>query len=275
MWINWKSYLDYHYPYISKVYLDDSDMDAVNLRIQKRNDTLNVEGHQYETTFYDLLVRVIHPEIGTSREKEVSLKILDFLNEQINAFMKLVGNNSELIKQLKKQLDNLFRVNGDKYLDKFGEIASTVFLMQKFGAENLNSLEYKFEKEIRGKNSRDVDLVFSDKISKELILIEVFNVKLDYKRIMNEEGLLKILNDKLSKKRKEKGLDSDFLTGKYKYRLLQPFIWIFDIDTIFKYNDFLRTLNIENILPILCLRQRSDNEGRIYYDCTDMINLKK
>ena len=116
--------------------------------------------------------------------------------------------------------------------------------------------------------------MFADKDSNDLILIDVLNINLDYKKIENEDGLMKTLNHRLSKKRKEKDFDSEHVKSNFKSALIQPFIWIYDVDIIFKHIDFFKSVMIENTLPILCLRQRSNNEGKLFYDCVDLENFK-
>ena len=238
-----------------------------------RLEVLESELH-YEANFYDNLVRVIEPQMGTPREREVALKLLTFLNDQIGLFFNLVNNDEKLIRQLKGQLNNLFQVNGDKYLDKVGEIASTIYLIKTQTSYTLTALEFKYEASIRGRDSKDVDVLFTSKSDGHSQIVDIFNLNLNFEKIENETLFGKLLDHRLSKKIKDKEFDSDYVKGQFRIACVQPFIWIYDIATTLKYKSFLGAIQSEHILPLLCLRQRSDNSGRLTYDCVPVSEIE-
>jgi hypothetical protein len=269
-------YLKSNFPYIAQMYtsLDDSAQDDIYKQIRDRNSTLGEE-EEYETTFYDFFPPIIYPQTETARQKEAFQKILTLLDGAIKEYFNLVQNELGLINQLKRQLGNLFRVNGDNYLDKIGELLSTNYLIKRYDNYKLKALEYEYEKEIKGKDSKDVDLILEEKETGNLILVDVYNLNLDYKKIENENGLSKLLSYRLSKKRSDKHFDSDFVRTNYHKAILQPFIWIYDIDTIFKYKKFWDSFSFVDTWPILCLRQRSNQSNELFFDCVEIANIDK
>jgi hypothetical protein len=264
--IDWLAYLNHWFPHIGRVYLSQREQNLINSKLKKRFETLD-SGLQYQTNFYDNLVRVIQPQMGTPREREVSLKLLTFLNDQIGLFFNLVNNDDKLIKQFKGQLNNLFQINGDKYLDKVGEVASTLYLMKTLTLYTLTELEFKYEKSLKGRYSKDVDLLFTSTTDGHIRIIDIFNLTLDFKKIKNETLLKKLLDHRLSEKINDKAFTSPHVKEHFREAYIQPFIWIFDMDTVFKYKPLLNTIHAEHVLPLLCLRQRTDRAGHLFYDC--------
>jgi len=268
------TYLNSYFPYIAKMYpyYRESEQNRIKKNIQERDKKLKV-GDEYSTTFYDLVLFTYYLKIGDSRQKDSFLKLLSLLNDSIKEYYALVHHDPKLINQLKQQLRDLFNVNGAKYLEKYSELLSTIYLIKKLTNHKLIALQYKFEKEINPKNSTDADLVFCENNTNNLILIDVFNLDLDYKRIENEEGLSKLLIHRLSNKRNTKRFDSDFVKVNFQAAVLQPFIWIMDIETIIKYKSFWKGFSFDNTYPILCLRQRSDQNNVITYDCVKITDI--
>lgn len=271
--IDWLSYLKHWFPNIARVYVGPEEQKVINEKLRARLNTLE-SAFQYEVNFYDNFVRVIEPQMGTSREREVALKLLTFLNDQIGLFFNLVNNDEKLIQQLKAQLNNLFQVNGDKYLDKLGELACTIQLMKTQTSYILTALEFKYETSTKGKTSKNVDMLFTSKIDGHLLIIDIFNLSLDFKKIENEILFGKLLSYRLTRKIEEKAFDSDPVKNHFKFCCIQPFIWIFDIDTILKYKSFLENFKVEQVLPILCLRQRSTDTGNLLFDCVTISGIE-
>ena len=263
-----------NFPYVAQMYsyLGESELKIINKKLQDRNNKLSA-GEECEPTFYDLVLIAYYPQIGTSRQKDSYSKMLSLLNESIKEYCALVHNNLELVNQLKRQLRDLFKINGAKYLDKCGELFSAIYLIKKYTNYELKALEYKFEKEINPKESKNADLVFNERGTNNLILVDIYNLNLDCEEIENEEGLSKLLIHRLSKKRNEKRFDSDFVKNNFHRAILQPFIWIMDIDTIIKYKTFWKGFSFDNTWPILCLRQRSDQNNKIFYNCVEIANI--
>jgi len=268
------SHLKINFPFINKVFpfTKESEFSEILNGLANRDSKL-INGQRHETTFYDLLNFDVDSEIGTARERELSHKFLSLLNDSVKIFFELVNGDPTLIEQLKSQLNNLFRVNGYKYMDKIGELLSTNYLIKKYHDHKLIALEFEFEKPIRPKNSKDTDLLFRQNGTNNRCLIEIFNLNLDYEKIESEEGLAKLLNYRLGKKSREKHLDTDFVKKNFHQAVLQPFIWIFDINTINKYAEFWKRFRPKNTLPILCLRQRSDSNHKLYFDCVEVTKI--
>lgn len=273
MEVNWQAYLNIHFPNLAKVYLSERDMNEVNEQITARNDSLLRAGNgTLKTTFYDLFIRVLEPRIGTERERVSAKGLLSYLDKVVLEFFTLVQSDSILCSKLRKQLNGLFRANEDKYLDKVGELLSLVFLMKKYPHYELVALDYKFEKEGNriNKNSADADVFFRDSLNGETILIDIFNLNLDHRKIENEKLLDKLIVERLQTKYQNKRFDTAQVKTDYTKAYLQPFIWVYDLDTITQYHDYFSNFNFNGSLSILSLRQRSDVNGNLFYDCSEV-----
>jgi len=271
--IDWLAYLDIWFPNIRRVYVAPRDQRAINAKLRARLENIGNDSN-YQANFYDNLVRVIMPQMGTPREREVALKLLTFLDEEVGEFFNLVSNDNKLIEQLKRQLNNLFQINGDKYLDKVGEVASTIYLIKFLTSYTLTELEFKYEKPTRGNDSKDVDLLFTSTTDGHKQIIDILNLNLDFEKIESKPSFKKLLDHRLSNKITDKAFASPHVKDLYSAAYIQPFVWIYDIDTILKYKSFLGGIQAEHVLPLLCLRQRSDSTGHLSYDCLRVSDIE-
>src|SRR5690606_12644009 len=141
-------------------------------------------------------MRIVTPEIGSVREKQMSAGLLKSLNETVRQFIDLVDHDAGLVRQLKKHMKDLFQLNESRYLEKLGELYSTVFLIQQHKNFRLVSLEHKYEltDEVKKRDSKDTDILFRNEATGGLILIDILNINLDYSKIENAEGLKKTLS---------------------------------------------------------------------------------
>lgn len=268
---NWIKLLEEKFPLIAKVYLTESEMKKVNSQLSKRNEAIIEAKSDYETTFYDLLTLI---KSDDNSRRTSSIGLLNLLNKLIEEYSFLIKNDTPLFFKLKKQLSDLFRANGAKYLDKVGELACTLYLLKELNYAEIVDLEYKYELEIYNKNSKDADLLFENKKTKEKILIDIFNISADFNKIENEEKLGQFLKLRVDKKRADKRFDSIYVNEKYETAFIQPFVWIFDLNTILKYKEVLDVISSKDSLPTLCLRQKTDGINK-FYDCVRIANIEE
>ncbi len=267
MEIQWSSYLKVYFPALSEIYLDTPAEKEINEQLETRNsDLLKVCPDEHATTFYDLFVRIINTEIGNEREQEISRSLLGQFNDNVKKLNNILIQNKVSSSQLKNQLDGLFRVNGEKYLDKVGELLSTNYIFENNTNFKLQQLEYKHEPHL-GNKSKDSDLLIFDEVLNGNILVDILNVNLDHEKIEGEKGLSKILSHRIGNKYIDKRYHNLQIIESFKKTLIQPFIWVYDLDTIQKFKEVFRDFTIYNSLPILFLRQRSNGQGQVYYDC--------
>lgn len=272
MEIDWNSYLKVHYPALATVYLNQSAQRKINVQLEERNKQIQKSHSNYSSNFYDQFVRVINMDIGSEKEQNVAKSLLSQIDDVVRQLIQICGKNDIPISKLKEQTKGLFQVNGDKYLDKVGEVLSTHYLLTNNPQYGLLDLEFKHEPQ-KGKNSRDSDLKIHDASVNIDILIDILNVNLDYTKIEDEEKLTKILNHRIGKKHEKKGYNEVITIDSYGKACIQPFIWIYDLDTIQKYLKVLESFSVYNSLPILLLRQRSDDKGSKFYDCVEVKDI--
>lgn len=274
--VDWKLYLSILFPFLGAVYLSKTAMEDVNAKLALRNvnitkkiELVENENVAVSTNFYDLMLRVIMPNDFSMGEYKMAHGILNCLNNSVGEYFKMVENDTALIGSIKKLLDGLFRVNGDKYLDKIGELQSIIYLMKSYGKHRLNSLEYKFERNGNYvlNDSKDADLFFVNELNGEKLLIDVLNINLDEKKIVSADLLAKLIKHRIDEKMTKKGFHSEYVKSNYGNVQLQPFMWIFDIEVIKKYKSVFSSFSSETVLPILCLRKREDVNQNISYDC--------
>lgn len=268
--IDWSDYFNKLYPYIGSIYLSTTEMKRINESLTKRTEKLvTCLPSTYPTTIYDLLMRIVTPEIGSVREKQMSAGLLKSLNETVRQFIDLVNHDGELVRQLKKQMKDLFQLNESRYLEKLGELYSTVFLIQQHKNFRLVSLEHKYEltDEVKKRDSKDADILFRNEATGGLILIDILNINLDYSKIENAEGLKKTLSKRIAGKIKSKRFDNPDLKRRYESVLIQPFVWIYDLDTIQKYQDVFQKFHGDVHTELLVMRQRSDGQHISYDVC--------
>ncbi|WP_057937863.1 hypothetical protein [Algoriphagus resistens] len=267
MEIQWSSYLKVHFPALSEIYLDTHAEKEINEQLVTRNsELLKVCPDKYTTTFYDLFVRIINTEIENDREQEISRSLLGQLNDNVERLNNILIQNKLSISQVKNYLDGLFRVNGEKYLDKVGELLSTNYILENNNNFKLLQLEYKHEPHL-GNKSKDSDLLIFDEVLKGGILVDILNVNLDHEKIEDEIGLTKILSHRIGNKYIDKRYHKIQINDSFKIGVIQPFIWVYDLCSILKYEEVFRNFTIYNSLPILLLRQKSNGQGQVYYDC--------
>jgi len=275
MEIEWSTYLKIHYPDLSKVYLNHNGEKRINKQLEKRNSQiLECLPENYSANFYDQFVRIINSEIGNKRERNVAESLLSQINTLVKELIIICKENKIPITKLKNQLSDLFGVNGAKYLDKVGELLSTIYLLRSNSNYRLLDLEFKHEP-YKKRNSKDSDLLIYDSSKKGKILIDIFNINLDYKKIENDAGLEKTLCYRIGDKHLKKGYNEPESIKSYKKAIIQPIVWIYDIETIIKYQNLFENFTIHGSLPILFLRQRSNEKRNVYYDCVEAKNILK
>jgi hypothetical protein len=135
-------------------------------------------------------------------------------------------------------------------------------------------MEFKYEMAIKAKDSRDVDLLFTSKDDGRSHIIDIVNLTLDYEKIESESLLCKLLDHRFSEKINNKAFTSTHVKEHYRTASVQPFIWIYHIDTLLNYKLLLSTIRKDHVLPLLCLRQRSDSAGRLFYDCVSIADIE-
>lgn len=244
-------------------------MNAVNKVLNKRNKLLLLQPtSECTTTIYDLLVRIIQPLIGNERERLIANELLSFLNKKVGELLELFGDNNLLINQLKSQMADLFRDNEARYLEKIGELLSTIHLIKSHPEYQILAIGYKHEtvNGKREKDSKDTDILFEHSVNKQKILVDILNISLDFQKIENEDGLNVIIRDRIGRKREQKLYDDEIILSYFSETIIQPFIWIYNADTIFRYKNAFKNITDKNTYPILLLRQQSDNKGNLYYD---------
>ena len=265
--IDWSTYFNKLFPNIGSMYFTDREMKAVNKKLDERNERLLISGEQYPTCIYDLMARIVHPGIGSLKEKAVAVGLLTSIDNAIGKLSELVLRDVFLLSQLKKQLKDLFNDNGAKYLEKIGELFASIHLIESYPNHTLKSLEYKYER-VDGKISskgKDADLYFKGTNIENSILIDVVNISLDYKRIENDAGLETIISDRIGSKIKAKRFDDQDVVKYYEKTMIQPFLWVFDWETILQFKKSLRKTYFSNSLPILLLTQQTDASGNLSY----------
>jgi len=273
--IDWSTYFNKLFPNIGSMYFTEREMKAVNRKLYERNKRLLISEEQNPTCIYDLMARIVHPGIGSMREKAVAIGLLTSIDGAIGKLSELLLGDTFLLSQLKKQLKDLFNDNEAKYVEKIGELFASIHLIESYPSYTLRSLEYKYER-INGKISnkgKDADLYFQGTNIENSILIDVVNISLDYKRIENDTGLETILSDRIRSKIQTKGFDDEDVIKYYEKAMIQPFLWVFDWDTILKYKNSLKKTYFSNSLPILLMTQQTDASGSLSYKCISVNEL--
>ena len=263
------------FPNIGSMYFTEREMKAVNKKLYERNERLLISKQQYPTCIYDLMTRIVHPGIGSLKEKKVAVGLLTSIDGAIGKLSELMLGDTFLLSQLKKQLIDLFNDNLAKYLEKIGELLASIHLIKSYPNYTLRSLEYKYER-IIGKissNGKDADLYFQGTDIENSILIDVVNISLDYKRIENDTGLETILSDRILSKIQTKRFDDKDVIKYYEKAIIQPFLWFFDWDTILQYKKSLKKTYFSNSLPILLKTQQTDASGNLSYLCISVDEL--
>lgn len=265
---DWQSYLNIHYPHLGGIFLTKDQAEEVNAKLTSRNRKLLEIKADYFTTVYDYFVRIINPSSPNDRLTKLARGILGFLNDQVAAFEQLTGNDEVLFNQLKDQMEDLFRDNEAKYLERVGELLSTVHLIGKFSLARLSSLKhyYMLKNNRIDTKGKDADLCFIQP-NGQLVMIDIVNINLKHELIEDEDGLIKILTDRVLKKWQSKKFDDPTLASRYQQIYIQPFLWLYDLETIEKFNHVLSGFQLPESLPILAMRQRSDANGNLFYDC--------
>jgi hypothetical protein len=266
--VDWKAYLNIHFPHLARIFLSKDYAVEMNAKLTSRNKKLQGTQADYFTTLYDHLIRIIEPTAPNDRRTKLARGLLHFLNDQVAAFDQLTSGDRVLFNQLKDQMEDLFRDNEARYLDRVGELLSTVHLIRKFAPARLSSLKhyYTLKNNKIDTKGKDADLCFI-KPDGKLVMIDIYNINLNHELIEDEAGLNKILNDRITKKWKEKKFDDPGLTTRYEHIYVQPFLWLYDLDTIEKYNNVLSAFQRPEALPVLAMRQQSDNNENVFYDC--------
>lgn len=190
------------------------------------------------------------------------------MDKLIEEFFVIVKNDANLVRQLAKQLKGLFLVYEDKYNNKIGELLSTINLVKKFASYQLESLEFKYENSSKGK---DVDVLLKEKNSGGLILVEILNINPDEDKIGGEAELLLFLNARISKKIAAKKFE--LARKRFEDIRIQPFLWVYDFELVLKHKQTFESFEALDVLPVLCLRQRSTASGEITFDCIEAKNL--
>ena len=273
--IDWSTYFNKLFPNIGSMYFTEREMKAVNKKLDERNERLLISGERYPTCIYDLMARIVHPGIGSTREKAVAIGLLTTIEGAIGKLSELMLGNTFLLSQLKKQLKDLFYDNEAKYLEKIGELFASIHLIESYPSYTLRSLEYKYER-INGKSSnkgKDADLYFQGTSIENSILIDVVNISLDYKRIENDVGLETILSDRIRSKIHAKRFDDNDVIKYYEKAMIQPFLWVFDWETILQFKKSLKKTYFSNSLPILLMTQQTDASGNLSYKCISVNEL--
>jgi len=266
--IDWQAYLNTYYPHLGKIFLSKNKAKEVNAKLTSRNRKLLETKEEYFTTLYDHLIRIIEPSAPNDRRTKIAHGLLGFFEAEVAAFEQLTSGAKVLFNQLKHQMEDLFWDNEAKYLDRVGELLSTVYLTRKFNPDRLSSLKhyYVFKNNKIDTKGKDADLCFI-KTDGQLVLIDIYNINLKHEMIEDEAGLAKILTDRISKKWKEKKFDDPALATRYQQIYIQPFLWLYDLETIEKYTHILAGFQFPKSLPILSIRQRSDSNENVFYDC--------
>lgn len=265
--VDWKKYIDIHFPNIGKIYLEPAQMIEVNRKLAIRN--LNVEKTKgsYDTTIYDHLILVIVPGVPMTRRKNIAWSLLHFLDQMVGEFIVLTNNDADLLRQLKKQMEDLFRDNNAQYLERVGELLSTIHLIKTLAPAKATSLKHYYEIK-NGRidtNGKDADLHLRDSTGKEF-LIDIFNVNLDHELIETEDGLRKILTSRIRNKYLKKKFDNPVLHERYLVIKIQPFIWVYSHEKIREFRHVLAEFNMVESLPILMMEQSVNADGRIIYN---------
>jgi hypothetical protein len=273
--IDWNTYFDKLFPNIGSMYFTERQMKAVNKKLYERNEQLLITEKQYPTCIYDLMARIVHPGIGSLKEKAVAAGLLTSIDGAIGKLSELMLGDVFLLSQLKKQLKDLFNDNEAKYLEKIGELFASIHLIESYPNHTLKSFEYKYEK-VDGKISnkgKDADLYFQGKNIENSILIDVVNISLDYRRIESNAGLETIISDRIRSKIKAKRFDEQDVVKHYGQAMVQPFLWVYDWGTILRFKSSLKKTYFSNSLPILILTQQSDASGNLSYKCINVNDL--
>ncbi|MDR6338148.1 hypothetical protein HNQ91_001170 [Filimonas zeae] len=265
--IDWLSFLKDKYANLAKVYFSASNISEINTKLTKRLRKHALTKQNYNTNIYDFLVRIKEFPDSLERIVRVGKGLISFLDGQVNEFITLTNNNPELLRQLKEEMADMFWENEAKYLDRVGELVSTVFLIKEMAPARLHSFSHVYLPDGTYKGDPpDADLCF-EQPGRKPVLIEIRNINLNYERITSEEGLYNIIAGRITKKWAEKKFDSPGLNERYDKIWIQPFIWIYDQPTIERYTEALNSFTFANTLPLLSLQQAADSWGNIYYRC--------
>ena len=266
--IDWQQHLDRQFPNLGKVYISKDKMQEVNAKLTRRNRDLEITRANYDATFYDHFIHVIDTVGGNDRRKKIAWGLLSLLEAKVSEFSDLTGNDPVLFRQLKDQMEGLFRDNQAKYLDRVGELLSTVQLIKAFDPARPSSLKHHYMQEngMIDNKGKDADLLLI-RPDGQKVLIDILNVNLDHDRITDREGLRIVLTHRIEKKWKEKKFDEPQLHARYEQILIQPFIWVYDQDTIEQYRDLLAGFVMPQALPLLMMQQGADPTGKIVYQC--------
>ena len=266
--IDWQQHLDHHFPNLGKVYISKDKMQEVNAKLTRRNRDIEITRASYNATFYDHFIQVIDTVGGNDRRKKVAWGLLSLLEAKLSEFSVLTDNDPVLFRQLKDQMEGLFWDNQAKYLDRVGELLSTVQLIKAFAPARPSSLKHHYihKNGMIDNKGKDADLLLI-RPDGQKVLIDILNVNLDHDRITDREGLRIVLTHRIEKKWKEKKFDEPLLHARYEQILIQPFIWIYDQGAIEQYRDLLADFVMPEALPLLMMQQGADPTGKIIYQC--------
>lgn len=200
-----------------------------------------------KTTIYDLMVEAYLGNI-------IAVRFLSYIDSIVSRLIQLIPE--QLQPSVRLQARNLFLQFSEKssnYLEKVGELAAMLYILEKTGAKPL-----EFEAKMTNKNtSLDLSIEFENGHS---VAVEIMNVWIDDKKLSDDKGLHSFLDGRISKKILEK-------TGHHLPVIQLPFplllvLWFQDVKNVSRFAKAIISRAQGNELPACTILQYLNDQNQ-------------